>query len=591
MIKEYIKNSLFNALEILVQEDFLSKDAIDLAANSLITLTKSASHGDYSLNTAMLLAKPEKKNPLEIANKIVDKLALDSGFLKVEVASVGFINIFINDELLTKVVKTVIDNKENYGKTFLKESKKVLIEFVSANPTGGLHLGHARPAFVGDALAKVLDAAGFCVTKEFYVNDTGNQVETLARTIYKRYQELFGLDVTIEKGEYPGAYVIDIAKALKNKDADKWLNKDESQWLKELIVFGVEYNLAQIKKTLDKLGICFDKWFLEHNLHEDSSLNKLLQKYESLNMLYEAESAVQTEKFRRAESKAALYSHLQEGGIFLKTSLFGDDEDRVIQRKDKRFVYLTADLAYHDEKYLRNYDLMIDVFGADHAGHVNRIKAGMTALGHDAQKLKFVLVQMVRLLRDGIEVKFSKRAGEVYGIDDLIDEIGQDAARFVFLMRSSQSQFDLDLESLKLQNNDNPVFYVQYAHARMNTILEKSYEVYPDWQKYDYDSSLQKKLVLLEEKEMLIKVAELPEVIKESAASLESHRLIFYAQDLVKLFHSYFTKYRSEQKIISSDRELSIARLYLVFVVKQALFNTLNILGISAPKYMSVAKE
>ena len=591
MIKEYIKNSLLLAVDFLQKSGVLSQESLNIAQNTLISAPKLAAHGDFCINTAMLLAKLEKKSPLDLAKIIACELAKDLKFSTIEIANPGFINIFVAPELLCDVVKLVLTQNINYGQTKLLKPINVLVEFVSANPTGGLHLGHARPAFTGDALAKVLKAAGFSVTKEFYVNDAGNQVETLARTIYKRYLELFGRSVTIEKGEYPGLYVIDIAQALKVRDGDKWLDQDESIWLENLVKFGVDYNINQIKSTLLKMGIDFDNWFFEHILHNDGSLEKIVEKYQNLNMLYEAQAARDVEKVRRADSKAATYSHLQAGGTFLKTSMFGDDEDRIIKRKDGRFVYLTADLAYHNEKFIRGFDKIINIFGADHAGHVARIKAGMSALNHDSSKLEFVLVQMVRLLRDGQEVKFSKRAGEVYGIDDLIDEIGSDAARFVFLMRSSNAQFDLDLQTLTKQNNDNPVFYVQYGHARMANILQKAFDLAIDWRLVNFDLSLQKLLSLPEEKEMLIKASELTDVVKEAAIALEPHRLIFYAQDLVKLFHSYFTKYRQEHRIISDDKNLSIARLYLVFVLKQTLHNALSFVGISAPDYMKANSD
>ncbi|HXW60594.1 MAG TPA: arginine--tRNA ligase, partial [Myxococcota bacterium] len=420
-----------------------------------------------------------------------------------------------------------------------------------------------------------------------------NQVETLARTIHKRYRELFGEKVVIEENEYPGEYVVEIAKALKSHYGDAWLKKDESEWLMPLVKFGVNYNLALIKRSLLNIDIEIESWFKEHWLEEEHSLERLLALYEERNMLYEAEVAHGTkDKIRREESKAAKYSHMQEGGFFLKTSLFGDDEDRIVKRKDGRFVYLTADLAYHHKKYHRGFDSLINVFGADHSGHIGRIRAGMEALGHDSKKLQFAVVQMVRLLRNGKEVRFSKRAGEVVGLDDLTEEVGKDVARFVFLMRSPNSQFDLDLDILTKESQDNPVFYVQYGHARMATILKKAEEEKGlKVSAGDFGLAEQKALVLPEERELILKMTDLPEIIVEAATALEPHRVIFYCHELVKSFHGYFTKYRHSEKIISDDAQKTKARLFLVFALKETIYNALSFLGLKAPDYMKFADE
>lgn len=592
MIKNQIKNSFYESIKSLIGEKKLDAKALEQVDKFTIARSKNPQFGDFAANIAMLIAREEKKPPREIAELLIEKLKqCSSMFEKIEVAGPGFINLTLSEQSLSAIIPFIVKAGPNYGKSVQEPPQSVLIEFVSANPTGGLHLGHARGAFVGDALARLFEAAGFNVTREFYVNDVGNQVETLARTIHKRYRELFGEKIVIEKNEYPGEYVIDIAQALKELHGDKWLNKKEDEWLLPLAQFGVSYNLALIKRSLSNVAIDIESWFGEHQLHDDGSLTKLFKAYEKRQMLYEAQEAQGTEdKIRRESSKAAQFSHLQEGGWFLKTSLYGDEEDRILRRKDGRFVYLTADLAYHHEKYARGFDILVNVFGGDHSGHIGRIKAGMQALGHDPNKLHFAVVQMVRLLRDGKEVRFSKRAGEVVGLDDLIAEVGPDAARFVFLMRSPSSQFDLDLDILTEQNQDNPVFYVQYGHARMATILKKAADekgliVKPA----DFGVPEQKSLRLPEERELLLKTTELAEVVKEAALALEPHRVIFYCQDLIKSFHGYFTKYRHSEKIISDDEVKTKARLALVCALKETIHNALSFLGITAPDSMQFA--
>jgi arginyl-tRNA synthetase len=590
MIKEHIRASIGSALQSLIGQGRLTPEAREAISSMGITRTKDKSFGDFAANIALILAKSQGKSPRDIGMMLKDTLMADTDtFTNIDVAGPGFLNVTLADKALSKIISHIAKRGTNYGRHAARP-QKVLLEFVSANPTGGLHLGHARGAFMGDALARLLEAAGYQVTREFYVNDTGNQIDTLARTIHKRYRELFGQTVTIEQGEYPGEYVKDIALALKNLHGDKWLDKPEEAWLLPVAQFGVDYNLSIIKRSLLRVDIHMDAWFSEQKLHQGGDLARLIAIYQERGMVYEATAALGNEdKVRRDESKASQYTHMQEGGLFLKTKQYGDDEDRIIQRKDGRFVYLTADLAYHHDKFARGFDIIIDVLGGDHAGHVGRIKAGMKALGHDLDKLKFVVVQIVRLLKDGQEVRFSKRAGQVVGLDDLIDEVGKDVARFVFLMRGANAQFDLDLDAVTASSSDNPVFYVQYGHARMATILAKAKaEQGIVVVAQDFDLDLQTMLTLPEERELLLRISELDEVVAEAAQVLEPHRLIYFCHDLIKTFHAYFTKYRHSEKMISSDTKKTLARLSLVFAVKQSIFNALSFLGISAPDHMEM---
>lgn len=596
MLENKIKNALTEAVATLVDNKTIVLAETDLQAcvSIMVTASKNAQHGDYATNAALILAKPAKKQPRELAQAIAAILTTKSDiFDKVEIAGPGFINLTLTKIFVFSVIPQVLKESARFGQSVLKIPKRVLIEFVSANPTGPIHLGHARGTFMGDALARLLRATGHEVTTEFYINDVGNQVETLGRSVYLRYKELFGESITLDKGEYPGAYIIDIAKSLRDIDGDKWLNIPFDEAVAHCRDFAIQENLNNIKNTLQAANVNFDSWYSERTLHDRHLPGQLIDTYKKLGMVYEADAALGAEdKIRRDDSKAAHYAHQQLGGLFLKTSLFGDEEDRILLRKNGAPVYLVADLAYHKEKYDRGFDLMINVFGADHANHVQRLKAGMEALGEDPHKLQFVTVQIVKMTRGGKEVRFSKRAGEVEELSDLIQEVGSDVARFVFLMRSANSQFEFDLDAAVKQSNDNPVFYVQYGHARMATLLRRAegegFEL-PNPDKLAIASL--ECLVLVEERSMVKKIAAFPEIVVAAAQNLEPHRVLYYCQELVAEFHSYFTKYRHSERIISDDVELTTARLALVACLKQTLFNALNMLGITAPEAMHLTVE
>jgi arginyl-tRNA synthetase len=441
---------------------------------------------------------------------------------------------------------------------------------------------------VGDAVSRLLSAAGHEVTREFYINDYGNQVNVLGRSIFARYRQLHGQEIELAKDAYPAEYVVDIAKKIKSVDGDKWLDKPEPEWLDYFTSTGIKENLIDVKRVLQGINIPFDNWFSEQTLHRSGKVAALIEKYVSDEMAYRAEKPRGGEdRVRREDSKAAQYKEQQAGGLFLETTRFGDDEDRIIQRANGTPVYLASDLAYHMDKTERGFDRMIDVFGADHGGHVPRIRAGVAAAGHSIDAFEFILVQMVRLTRNGKELRFSKRAGQIYGIDELVDEIGADAARFIFLMRSANTQFDFDLDLALKQSNDNPVYYVQYGHARTTTMLKRA-----ESEGCGFDASQPPsvehlaRLTLPEEREMLKKIGALSDVIQGAAQACEPHRLVYFCQELISEFHGYFTRYKKTERVISDDVELTLARLSLVAAVKQTLKNTLMILGISAPDHM-----
>lgn len=554
---------------------------------------KQAAHGDFACNVAMVLSKAEGKPPRAIAELLVSSLVDRADVVaSVTVAGPGFLNITLKDRAFHGVITAVATAKAQWG-TSPPTGKKVLVEFVSANPTGPVHIGHARGTFVGDALARLLSAAGHSVTREFYVNDYGKQVETLGRTVYKRYRELFGETITLADGEYPAAYVTDIAKAWRDAEGDRWLQAPEDAAVARAMEFGIEENLKAIRATLALARVEHDVYASEAALQRSGLVRRIVDDYRAKGAVYEGAAAVGTEaSVRREDSKAAQFEEQQLGGTFLKTSQHGDAEDRIILRQDGTPVYLTADLAYHKQKYDRGFDRMINVFGADHGGHVPRLKAGMTLLGLDASQLDVVLVQIVRLVRDGREVKVSKRKGTVYELRDLIEDVGADVCRFLFLMKTANAQLEFDFALVEKQSKDNPVFYFQYGHARCAAILRKAQEVGTPFVGLEAVSEASlRRLVLPEEKALLKKMSLLPETVASAANALEPHRVLYYCQDLIADFHSYYTKYKKTERMISDDVELTQGRLALVASLKQTLQSAFAILGVDAPEQMTAPSD
>jgi arginyl-tRNA synthetase len=555
---------------------------------------KNPAHGDWAVNVALMLNKPEGKPPRDIANAIVKGLVDREGIVsKVEVAGPGFLNITLKEQVIQEAAREVLRAGEQFGRQAPKSTgKRVLVEFVSANPTGPIHIGHARGAIVGDAVARLLDAAGHDVTREFYINDYGKQVETLGRTVYKRYLELFGQQIALAEGEYPAAYVIDIAKTWKAEVGERYLKAPESEWMPVAIAVGIRENMKAIRATLEKANIRHDVFFSEASLHAAGKVMAVAEEYKQRGATYEAATARREgEKVRSEESKAAQFVDRQKGGTFLMTSQHGDEEDRIILRHDGTPVYLTADLAYHREKFARGFDRIIDVLGADHAGHVPRMRGGMALLGFEPKKLEFLLVQMVRITRSGEEVKVSKRKGTVFELEDLIDEVGPDVCRFLFLIKTANSRFDFDLDLVQKQSKDNPVFYFQYGHARCASILKKAVEKGTPFVGLEgLTQAHLARLTLPEELAMLKKMTQLPDVVASSAERLEPHHVLYFCQELITDFHSYYTKYKTDP-IISGDVEKTQGRLALVAALKQTLRSAFALLGIHAPEYMEAPPE
>ncbi|MBN1207631.1 MAG: arginine--tRNA ligase [Myxococcaceae bacterium] len=555
---------------------------------------KNPAHGDWAVNVAMMLTKPEGKPPRDIANALVKGLVDREGIVaKVEVAGPGFLNITLKEQVIQEVAREVLGAGESFGRQAPKSTgKRVMVEFVSANPTGPIHIGHARGAFMGDAVSRLLEAAGHDVTREFYINDYGKQVETLGRTVYKRYLQLFGQQIELGEGEYPAEYVIDIAKTWKAEVGERYVKAPESEWMPAAIAVGIRENLKAIKATLEKASIRHDVFFSEASLHTGGKVMAVAEEYKQRGATYEAATARREgEKVRSEDSKAAQFADRQKGGTFLMTSQHGDEEDRIILRHDGTPVYLTADLAYHREKYARGYDRIIDVLGADHAGHLPRMRGGMALLGLDPKKLEFLLVQMVRITRSGEEVKVSKRKGTVFELEDLLDEVGADVCRFLFLIKTANSRFDFDLDLVQKQSKDNPVFYFQYGHARCASILKKAVEKGTPFVGLEgLTSAHLARLTLPEELAMLKKMSQLPDVVASSAERLEPHHVLYFCQELITDFHSYYTKYKTDP-IISGDVEKTQGRLALVAALKQTLRSAFALLGIHAPEYMEAPPD
>lgn len=604
-VKHLVDAVVKNTFAYLSKEGLLSVENLPQFA---LDVPKQESHGDIACNIAMVVAKAAKKPPRDVAKLFVDHLQDAEKYVaKVEMAGPGFLNFFMNDAVYGQTVRNILQLGAQYGvKPANSTGKRVLIEFVSANPTGPLHLGHARGAFVGDAVARLLKAVGHDVQREFYINDSGNQVNVLGRSVYTRYCNLF-LDADQQKqlsaGEYPGAYIIEIAKKLRDQVGDTLFAQDgsipEEKWLPICRQFAIDENLRDIQEVLGLANISFDKYFPETDLHKSGAVMDIVTKYVDGGHTYIANQAAKyaeggQEKVRDEESKAAQYADRQKGGTFLRTQQFGDEEDRVILRHDGSPVYLTADLAYHAHKAERGYHQSIDVWGADHAGHVPRIVAGMQALGYDKSKFEFILVQIVKLLRGGQEMRFSKRAGTVYELRDLLgteEGVGPDAARFIFLMRAPQSQFEFDLDVVTKQSKDNPVFYVQYGHARTVQIEKRAEKVGQPFVGADnLDAATLARLSLSVEKNLIKKLALFPEIVQSAADALEPHRVIYYCQDLIAEYHGYYQFTKDKGRIVGDDAQLTQARLALTKAVGQTLKNAYEtMLGLTAPDRMDNA--
>lgn len=558
-IIEKVKSSIIEDIKKAIQEAIqANKINIEKLPDIYLETPRDKTHGDFACNVAMQLAKEAKQSPRNIANIIVENLNKDGYISKVEIAGPGFINFSISDKMLYESVEAVQKERTDYGKITLGQHKKLMVEFVSANPTGPMHMGNARGGALGDVIAEVLAWAGYDVTREFYLNDAGNQIEKFKKSLGIRYQQELGKEIELPEDCYQGQDIVEHAKEFIKLFGDKYLDVSEQERGNALCEYALPKNIEKIKKDLADYRINYDVWFSEKSLYENSDIEDTIKCLKDKGLTYE-----------------------KEGALWLKASEFGAEKDEVLIRNNGIPTYFTGDIAYHRNKFaVRKFDRVIDVWGADHYGHVARMKSGMDAVGCDSSKLEIVLMQLVRLLRNGEVARMSKRSGKSISLSDLIEEVGVDAARFFFNMRSYSSHFDFDLDLAVKQSNDNPVYYVQYAHARICTIINQLKEEGIEVPKVE-DVNL-KLLKEAAEIELMKKISELPEEIRVAAESLDPSRITRYAMEIAGAFHSFYNACRVKVE----DQELMKARLLLIQSVRIVISNVLGILKVTAPESM-----
>lgn len=519
---------------------------------------KEKQHGDFATNVALVLGKTSNQVPRKLADELVGKLVNRSPFIaKIEVAGPGFINFFVSEEWLYQLLARVYDQRDDYSFLQFAPGMKVQVEFVSANPVGPLHVGHGRWAAVGDTLSNLLSFTGHTVSREFYINDFGSQVHIFGESVNARYLERLGKDAQFPEKGYQGAYIADLAETLVSEKGDEYLALSDEERLSTIEDWASQRMLEETKETLERMGVRFDNWFSERALHESGAVAETIAKLDDKGLVYE-----------------------ESGARWLRTSSFGDDQDRVLIRENGQPTYFAADIAYHLNKLDRDFDRLINVWGADHHGYVPRVGAALEALGHEGV-LEVVVGQLVNLYRGGEPVRMSKRTGDIITLRELLDEVGEDAARFFFLMRSTDSALDFDLELAKSESQENPVYYVQYAHARICSIIRFA-------QEKGVSAPMKSEAVDLHvlhspsELELLRKLSHFEEIVEKATLNRAPHYLTRYAQDVAAVFHVFYTNCR----VVTEDTRLSEARLVLAVAAQAILRKTLELLGVSAPDNM-----
>lgn len=582
-----MKDQLQDLIKKCIQ-DLISKGIlIEMPPNVRLDHTKDNSHGDYATNIALMLSKQAKMNPVDLAKIIVDQLEESSFINKIEIAGPGFINFFISDESSSSVVSEIIDQGALYGSSEIGQGKKVLLEYVSANPTGPLHVGHGRGAAYGATISNLLRAVGFKVDNEYYVNDAGRQMDILAVSIYLRYLSLCGENLRFPDNGYQGQYIKDIAQVIYDSSGEEFykkldlifanVSKDGSEGgdkeshidgliensksilgdrFRAIFQVGIESILGGIKSDLSEFGVVFEKWFSEQSLIDTGLSESCISKLKESQKVYE-----------------------KDGALWFKTTNYGDEKDRVVVRDNGNHTYFASDIAYHFDKFERGYDKIINVWGADHHGYISRVKASIDALGHSPDKLEILLVQFANLYRGGSKVQMSTRSGSFVTLEDLRKEVGNDAARFFYILRKSEQHMDFDLDLAKSKTNENPVYYIQYAHARICSVFRQANE-----KEMEVDHSQANLSLLTEgiEKNIIKELSRYKSVLESSAIQYEPHQLAYYLRDLSTHFHSYY----NACKFIVEDKHLTQARLSLIHATRQILINGLSILGVSAPESM-----
>ncbi|HKL01721.1 MAG TPA: arginine--tRNA ligase [Desulfotignum sp.] len=553
-----------NTIKDLVQN--AAKKAFDAGAlpseqmpEMEIEAPKHDSQGDLSTNFAMVSAGIQKMAPQKIAHALVAAMDKPSFIDKVEVAGPGFINFFLRPSAWHPVVDRIFAADTRYGASDVGKGERVQVEFVSANPTGPLHVGHGRGAAVGDAVGNILAFAGFRVSKEYYINDSGRQINTLGRSVWFRVQELAGRSIAFPEDCYQGDYIRDLARQVLESQSPDFADQEADAAIAVCARYAAQQILENIRNDLAAFGVVFDKWFSEQSLYDSGRIAYTLADLQAKDLAYE-----------------------NEGALWFRTSGFGDEKDRVVKRSNGMTTYFASDIAYHQEKFERGFHRVIDVWGADHHGYINRMAASIVAMGKKRDQFQVILVQLVNLLRGGRPVQMSTRAGEFVTLKDIVDEVGKDAARFMFLSRSYDSGLDFDLEVAKQKSSDNPVYYVQYVHARIAGILSKA-QAQDLINDKDFTRGRHLSHLVEPEEINLIKIlAGFPEQVQKSAATCHPHVIFTYLMSLASAFHGYYNRH----KVITPDPALSGARLSLVMAVKKVIRNGLGLLGVSAPERM-----
>lgn len=553
MLKELVNQIKTGIYEAIVSLGYKDETILSNAEVIVLEIPKDKEHGDYATNIAMRLAKVAKKRPIDIANEIVDKLDKKSMHLSnVEVAGPGFINLMIDKSYVLEVTLKINKENENYGNLNIGKQKKICLEFVSANPTGYLHVGHGRGAAYGDSLARIMNKAGYIVHKEHYVNDAGNQITNMAYSVYERYKELYGMPIEMKDDYYHGKEIIKVAEDIKIEYGDKFINNFDLEFFKN---YGTEKLLNNLKKDLKSFSVEFDTWFSEKSLYKTGAVEKVL------NLLNEKE-----------------YTYTKDNALWLKTTMYTDEKDRVIIKSDGSYTYLLPDIAYHANKLSRGYDHLIDVLGADHHGYIDRLKAAVSMVGGDSNLIDVEILQMVRVLENGVEVKMSKRSGKAITLSDLIEEVGPDALRYFYVAKSLSTHMDLDLDLMKQKSNENPVFYAQYAHARICSIFKNCADINVEFKPVDKFEHIDVASV----NNLCLTLLQYPSVIEEVATKRLVHKLTHYIDELSYQLHSYY----NDQKVITENIELVMEKLTILNAVRIVLKDALALIGVSAPEKM-----
>ncbi|MCM3162420.1 arginine--tRNA ligase [Metabacillus litoralis] len=554
-IVEQVKERLKDEIKASVLKAGLAEEA--QIPDVLLELPKEKAHGDYSTNMAMQLARVAKKAPRAIAEAIVENFDKEKGSIeKIEIAGPGFINFYMNNSYLTDLIPNIIKAGESYGEINVGNNEKVQVEFVSANPTGDLHLGHARGAAVGDSLCNVLAKAGYDVSREYYINDAGNQINNLALSVEARYFQALGKDTAMPEDGYHGEDIIGIGKKLAEEYGDKFVDQSSEERLSFFREYGLKYEMAKLKADLEEFRVPFDVWYSETSLYHNGKIDNALSALKEKGHIYE-----------------------EDGATWFRSTTFGDDKDRVLIKNDGSYTYLTPDLAYHKDKLDRGFTKLINVWGADHHGYIPRMKAAIEALGYGKDTLEVEIIQLVHLYKNGEKMKMSKRTGKAVTMRDLIEEVGLDAVRYFFAMRSADTHMDFDLDLAVSKSNENPVYYAQYAHARICSMLRQGEE-----QGLSFEDNLKLDEISSEKEfDLLKKLGEFPQAVAEAAQKRIPHRITNYIYDLASTLHSF---YNAEKVLDPENTEKSRARLGLMKATQVTLQNAFTIIGVSAPEKM-----